>query len=287
MYLLDQQNQKVIFGIRDFYLYSIPCPNNCRNCKMTDTQEYMNVQICNFLQNFISKQTEICLIAMVGQSFKHLKVQQFINHLIAVVKVIYLDQWIWETKLGKKLSQNLITKSTYNICMQYFNKYLPLQHFGRGSQMVRQSIQSDMQPKITFFIFSRLIDNTRGDLIAQTSQLKFLHLKLIILRLENQVGSLNYQVIIKKCHPSCLYICKGPKESQCQNIQYPEYTLIANNLKLNTFSDDEDWQVVSTFEFSLPNECNNQALLGGYYILQGKYLLQSVYVLKTHIKIGI
>ncbi|CAK84376.1 unnamed protein product (macronuclear) [Paramecium tetraurelia] len=293
-------SNKVTYGIRDFNLYSIPCPNNCQHCSRQDKQEYECIEWSLSFESLLEIDRNIFNSDgwSVIQESPSMQIKKSTNCMSENINSMQILGYL---EMQDKMRRTIILEPHYRIKIQYLHIVL--------EQAVAPSTywQGQLNGKTMFLvgfqtfvsspeICSKLIDKTRGDLVSQVEYEAFHQDTLVefqtsanqqIIGWKTKWGIRNFQVFIKKCHSTCQNSCFGPKETQCENSYYSKFILFANNLRLATLSDDEDWQVVTPFQFTQPNECNNQALLGGYNNLQGKHFLQSVYDLKTHVKIGL
>ncbi|CAD8130780.1 unnamed protein product [Paramecium sonneborni] len=102
-----------IRNIRDFFLYSIPCPINYKICQPIDNQEidYINWQFSS--ESFVEIDGNL--------SFKDLQTLQFINQLIVVVKVTLnykqistqLNDYSWIHDNGKVNKKNNYLRASF------------------------------------------------------------------------------------------------------------------------------------------------------------------------------
>ncbi|CAD8164520.1 unnamed protein product [Paramecium octaurelia] len=293
-------SNKVTYGIRDFYLYSIPCPNNCQHCSRKDKSESECIEWSLSFESLL--EIDRNLFNNDGWSvIQQSPSMQIHKSTDCQSENVNSMQILGYLTMGDKIKRTIILEPHYRIKILYLHLVLEQavapSTYWQGYLNGKSEFHFGYQTYLTTpEICSKLIDKTRGDLISQV-EFEAFHQKTLfefqtsanqqISGWSTKWGIRNFQVFIKKCHSSCENSCFGPKETQCQKGYYSKFILFANNLKLTTFSEDEDWQVVTPFQYTQPNECNNQALLGGYNNLKGKHLLQSVYDLKSHVKIGL
>ncbi|CAD8113133.1 unnamed protein product [Paramecium sonneborni] len=290
----------VTFGIRDFYLYSIPCPMNCQFCRKTDQLE--NECIDWQLASEFLVEIDRNLYNSDGWTINQANPSMILHKSIDCnYESSNYMQFIGFMEMGDQIKKTIILEPHFRIKIQYL-QILIAQEFAPQIYWYGY-LNGKIQYQVGYVTYtasppicSKLLDKTRGDLIQQVEYESFHQDTLVeFLTLASQSiqgsktlwGIRNFQILIKKCHPNCQYSCFGPLETQCQNTKYPKFTLHENSLNLDTFSDDQEWQVLTLFQFTNLNLCNNQALLGGYNNLQGRHFIQSVYDLKPHVKIGL
>ncbi|CAD8122247.1 unnamed protein product [Paramecium sonneborni] len=195
-----------------------------------------------------------------------------------------------------KLEKTIFLQPHYAIQIQFLILYI---NFNRQTKPTTSILFDDvtvyqvvelldvLQLMICNYIPIEQISIPTGD---QVNRVNFYRLhnqsKLTITIAQQQVSDINtpwgirdFQILLKKCHSSCLYSCTGPLISDCVGIQSTmiQFANHFNDAMITTF---DGW--IEQIVYTDNRNCNGQQIIGGLQDIQLQKLSYQIFNLPQH-----
>ncbi|CAD8169787.1 unnamed protein product [Paramecium pentaurelia] len=289
-------------GFRDFYLYVLTCPNGCDSCDNAVVCNDWKLQYRSLInQQFLTFDTEGWYMSakfnnLDKNSYISIKRCQYQSIDILFFGLGRLNQQFQKTiqlplhykvKISYfQLLYNILSQYKYNWMAEVDGNIIITSTFGVKTTLPPHICGYDNDPEQ---ISGEILENVSFEASHNKQFLNFATYPTDYIFSDQSIrwGIRDFEIYIKPCHSSCIYSCKGPGPSGCQDDILYTQQLFYSIFTETTFTNNDGWQMIQPTQLSTLR-CMESLVSTTTKFFQGNNHFQKVfYLTQPHTTISI